>query len=404
LELYSYLLKNKDENYKQKISENLTMEILDKLDNKELIDVLKLCYINGLIFSDTIAEWCGTEIIEQFYQEKLITLDSIIDLAKKKKIPLEFAISKLKSIIEDLEVDYDEKIKYLKTGLLDENYIANLYKQNIIFEMDFEELGELRIISKYIINKTIRSKKLEDAEANSAIKITGIDELKKIKPDTTRTGTGGRTKKDQAIIDPIQREEYIKMFDAYRATTDLDKNSPFYNYEFYVIPDENGDIGLDSIVIAERYYENKDTEDRLATKNATYFFKYKDLMVLGNFPKSKMVEERKGIVFTSRHTIATEKRVGSWARSVLYNIIKTRFSVDLDKLTEKEKRVLVEEKLKQMYSKSELVKILEMAISIDKGEFTNSVEKQKKDSGQQGSDESGSGEPDAGQPDSGEPR
>jgi len=375
LQLYKDLLADKDELNRYEISENLTIDILEKLNGEEAIELLRLCYVKDIICLETIAEWCGINIIEQFYEDKIITIDSVIRLAKERKISIEFAISKLKSIIEDVDVDYDEKIKYLRTGLLEESYISNLYKRNIIFEKDFRKLGELGLVSFDTINRQIRTKKLEDAEASSAIRITGIDRLEKLSHNIYRNSTGGTRKKSkQKIIDPIKREEYIRMLNAYRAITDLDEDSPFYNYEFYVIPDENGEIGLDSIVIAERYYEDKDTEERFAVNNATYFFKYKDLMVLSKFPKSKMTEEREEVVFTSRHIIATEKKVGSWASSVLYNLVRTRISSSLNEFSKNDRRVKVVEELEEMYPSEELIEIFDMGINIDQGEFNCEIE------------------------------
>lgn len=39
---------------------------------------------------------------------------------------------------------------------------------------------------------------------------------------------------------------------------EISETSPFYNYEFYIIPDESGKVNLNSVIIAERIYEEKE--------------------------------------------------------------------------------------------------------------------------------------------------
>ena len=153
-----------------------------------------------------------------------------------------------------------------------------------------------------------------------------------------------------------------------------DRDSPFYNYEFYVIPDESGGIGLNSVVIAERYYEDKETEEKFATNNATYFFKYKDLMVLSNLRKSEMTKERKNIVFTANHALATEKKSGSWASSIIYGITRTMLSSDLKEYSKDEQRQIIIQKLSEIYSYEEIFEILDKATEIDLGEYTCEIE------------------------------
>jgi len=141
-----------------------------------------------------------------------------------------------------------------------------------------------------------------------------------------------------------------------------------------VIPDESGTIGLNSVVIAERYYEDKDTELRFATNNATYFFKYKDLMVLGNLRKSEMTKERENIVFTANHVIANEKREGRWATSVIACVAKTMLSSDLREYSKANQRRIIQQKLSEIYTTQELITILSMASDIDLGEYICEIE------------------------------
>ena len=168
--------------------------------------------------------------------------------------------------------------------------------------------------------------------------------------------------------------EFIGLFKARHAEAYLDEDNPFYNYEFYVIPDESGDIGLNSVVIAERYYEDKYTEEKFATGNATYFFKYKDLMVLSNMKKSEMTKERKNIVFTVNHFIATDKKDGTWAIKMIYNLAKTMLSNDLNEYSKENQAKIVLEKLATIYSHDEIMKLIDKADDIDSGKYLYYVE------------------------------
>ena len=225
---------------------------------------------------------------------------------------------------------------------------------------------------------------MEELESHSDIRLTGLNTLtKKSSEDRFLYGYTGdintdEEKKVKLIIDPKKREEFISLLNAYRADTDLKAGSPFFNYDFYVIPDESGGIGLNSVVIAERYYEDKYLEERVATNNATYFFKYKDLMVLSKLRKSEMTKEREGIVFTANHNIAKEGRAGSWAKSVISCLAKTMLSSDLKEYSKKEQRAIILQKLKEVYDAKEFVDILEMAKKIDEGEYICQVEEEKK--------------------------
>jgi hypothetical protein len=63
----------------------------------------------------------------------------------------------------------------------------------------------------------------------------------------------------------------------------IDEQSSFINYEFYHLLNQNSLITPDDIIIAERYYEDKEIEDsKFAYGNATYLFKIKDLVRILN--------------------------------------------------------------------------------------------------------------------------
>lgn len=184
------------------------------------------------------------------------------------------------------------------------------------------------------------------------------------------THGNGESNKEKLILDPNLRQKYIDMLGLYRIDVECEEESPFYNYEFYATPDETGAIGANSVIIAERYYQNKYNEKTFAINNATYFFKYKDFLVLSNLQKKDMMEERENIVFRASHTVTTQKRQGKWAKSVLDNVLRTMMGSDLKGLTENEKRQKLINKMKNMYLKEEIDEIFKLCEEIDSGECT----------------------------------
>ena len=131
-----------------------------------------------------------------------------------------------------------------------------------------------------------------------------------------------------------------------------------------------------SVIIAERIYEEKEehiknpnTTIKYATDNATYFFKYKDLMVLSNYlKKDDAIKETKNIIFKANHTLANDKRNGHWAASVIYGVAKTMLSSDLKEYSKDNQRKIIVEKLSKVYTYDELEKILDKGSSIDSGD------------------------------------
>lgn len=356
---------------REKSSNQLMERLVEEYEDKEYLQAIKIYFTEDLLTLDTIAEWNSNDVITDFYQDGLITLENIKELVLARKIPVDYLNNIYTSIVYSDDIDYSERLKYIQSGFVKDDDIIDLYKRNLLFEADLLELANKGITDLKEVQRVINNRTIQDLEKNATIRLTGLNRLTKKNneiyanggyggPDTTITNP-------KCIIDPNVREEFIEMLGAVRADTDLTEESPFFNYEFYVIPDETGNIGLNSVVIAERYYEDKLTEERFSTENATYFFKYKDLMVLGNLKKSEMTKERKGIIFTANHAIANERRDGYWASSVINNLAKTMLSSNLGEYSKKNQRKIILQKLSELYSKEELNNILEKAIEIDSG-------------------------------------
>lgn len=383
LQLYKDIIINEANKEQLEESANKIIEhISDEYDEKDktsYINSIINYYKEGLLTLDELVEWNGKEIIDILYNEKLISLYEIEQLVKSNKLKCDYIIDKYVFIINNPETDYEERLKCIKTGYISEDLVFDLYKRNLIFDKDLIELSDKGIISREKTIKIMSKINKEELEKHSSIKLVGLNKLSKknnqiyLENDSEREIKINNDKKRVIIIDPNERMEYINLFKAYRANTDLEEGHPFYNYEFYVIPDESEDIGLNSVVIAERYYEDKETEEKFATNNATYFFKYKDLMVLSNMKKSEMTKERENIVFTANHTLSTEKRNGHWAASVIYSIVKTMLSSDLKEYSKENQRKIVIEQLNRIYNNDEILAILEKGNKIDSGEYNGEI-------------------------------
>lgn len=386
LELYKQVFtKDKTEEELATNSNKLIEAILDKEDNREVyIQNIERFYKEGLLSLSTLLDWDNEEIITRLYNNNLVNLEDIELLVKNNQLPIEYIEQMYKALVNDNNTSYDERLNYIKKGYVPENEIFRMYTTGIIFEKDLRELANQGIVRIEQVEKVINDRTKEDLEKYSSIKLTGLNGLTKINHDIYAEDKDEPSKRNgykledskapKLIIDPNRRAQYINLFKAYEAETDLEEDSPFYNYEFYVIPDETGDIGLNSVVIAERYYEDKETEEKFALNNATYFFRYKDLMVLSNLKKSEMTRERDNVVFTAKHILADENKNGYWAAGVLYGIAKTMLSSDLKEYSKENQRKIILEKLSEVYSNDEILEILDMGSQIDSGEYTYEIE------------------------------
>ena len=86
--------------------------------------------------------------------------------------------------------------------------------------------------------------------------------------------------------------------------------------------------------------------------------------------KDEVVREKKNVVFKVNHTLATDKKNGYWAAGVLYAIVKTMLSSDLKEYSKENQRIIAIEKLSEIYTHDELMKILDKGTEIDSGEHT----------------------------------
>lgn len=364
IELYKLVnIQEKTPEELQKMSDNLMNEIADNFD--DFNDIL-FYYEKGLVTLETVADWSGENVIEELYNNSKITFEDLKSLYKSNKINKEL----IQRNISLDNMDYNTLIANIMAGYVSEDKIIDLYMQGKIFDVDFENIameGKVRI-DKYFDATSKRTK--ETLEKNAKIKFKPIlynIPDKKIRvnvidnEDNDNSGSSGGSYKSKTLIDPNIRYDFLELLGAKEAeAVILDEDNAFYNYEFFVIPDSQGNLQENSVVIAERFFDDKETQDKFAIDNATYFFQYKDLMVNSNLSKKDMIQNRQNIVFTANH------RAGSWAVSVLYKLAETMAGDNFKqykKGDERARRVLDE--LHKIYSSEKLKKILDLAGRID---------------------------------------
>ena len=238
---------------------------------------------------------------------------------------------------------------HLKRIFLDNQYFK-LFEEGKIFEKDLKEFAEKGLVSQEKSNDIVLNQTKEKLEENSKIKLVLVNIPDKITTERYNISTNNPSNvTGKKVILPAVRKRLFSMLGAVPAKALVGEDSAFYNYEFYVIPDEKGNIGINSVVIAERFFNNKEAEDKLAVDNATYFFKYKDLMVNSNLSKKDMEKEKSGIIFRAFH------KKGAWAKSILNKIVETRLSSNLQEYSPKNRRKIYTDTLWRMYTKKRYI-------------------------------------------------
>lgn len=390
LNLYKEILLNDNPKETEKYSLKLMEQMVENYDKNHIdthITQLEEFYKQGLLTLNTIIEWNDSSVIETFltdlYKENIIQLNDVKKFVKNGNLPFEY----IKQLVWEENINYEERLKLLEEGWIPEEEIFELYSKALIREDDLLKLSQKSIISKQKTLDIINNTQLQDLEEHSHLVLVIGNELQKIKSDDSlyfneEKNTSSKSSKTKLMIDPNEREALFSLLKAGKPNkVEISETSPFYNYEFYIIPDESGKVNLNSVVIAERIYEEKEENIKnlnktikYATDNATYFFKYKDLMVLSNYlKKDDAIKETKNIIFKANHTLATDKRNGHWAASVIYGIAKTMLSSDLKEYSKDNQRKIIVEKLSKVYTYDELGKILDKGSSIDSGDSIGEI-------------------------------
>lgn len=369
------LINNKKEELEESYDE-LVNTLLDNYKGEEYIKAAGCFYKNGLIPIEVLVEWNGEEIVEKMFNSSMIEVEELKHLSAVGVISSKYINRIYDEMAMKEGLTQEERVDILKSGFCSKSIITKLYLDGLIGQEDLNQLSQKCIISEEEKEKLKSSLTLEKAESNSLIVLqisNSIDKIKNLKRHRDTEEIEDDKEKSKIIINPEIREAFIELLGAQKCVIDknkpLSKDNPFYNYEFYAIPDENGEITLDSVIIAERYYEDRKTEKRFATKNATYFFRYGDLMVLSKYArKDEVIDKKENVIFRASHTVANERNDGHWATSVIENLIKATLSSDLKGYNKEDKAMLILEEMIKRYDMDTLRKIYKMEKDIDSGE------------------------------------
>jgi len=228
--------------------------------------------------------------------------------------------------------------------------IIDLYIDCMLSEQKLQELLRLGLINQEFYDRAIEGLKIGDIMTELGIspdkllsepddsyyKGYDLDDMpdimlpeNKFGGNTGRETYGGNPKIEyREIINPDAREElFMCGYKAKKIPRDkliIPSKSAFEDYEFYIIPEQDGSINPDSIVIAERFYKDRGSEEKFAYGNATYLFKIKDLVRI--FKKSnKEIKDIEGgkdtvgvkrVVHQGRYWQEKNKKMarGSYAR------------------------------------------------------------------------------------------
>lgn len=336
--------KKSDENSNiSSISEKLMENLADSYDidkKEDYLEKLEFFYTQGLLDIRSIISWEDDGIISQFYNDGVININT------------------------------------LKSGIIPEKYIVKAYINDKLSREDIEELIVLGVVDKN--NNQIKeknrkgfSKRVEEAFGFSPDSFKFNENAKRLGKNKSGLGdnlgpdsymkTVMKDNRPVVIIDPDFREEYIKLFGAVEIELPVDKYNSFYNYKSYVLPDEYGELGENSVVIAERYFEDKNTQRVFATDNATYFFKFGDLVDKMSKKSMRYSEYKKSL--TVYHNL------GKWGKNIIKAVAQTMLGDDLKGYSKKEADKIMLKKLQEVYTIDELANILEMAGEIDRGDF-----------------------------------
>lgn len=383
LELYRVVnIDDKTQKEKEEHSNDIMYEIAEDFEDEN--DLL-FYYINGLLTLNTVAEWGGDELIERLYNKSKITFKDLEKLYNSKTIK-QSTIEK--AILKD-EIDEEKLNLYVSLRYLSDDAIIKLRKDSKFHIKDAKEWEKQGLISQQLLKRLedIDIKELEDksnTHASDLIEIndTGEEFREFAQEDIEKfsdeedideflfeldlSGLEGKEKKDLiksakeksihpsvsgektiGVIDPNVRLAFLKALGC-KVPQKLDmgnhpENSPFKDYNIFIISEDEKELKKDSIIIAEQLYKNKEDKRELAIDSATYIMRWEDLCILNNNPKDeqkgklKVLEERDGVIYRTYHRTkgmietlnALEEKedseyvnikTGSWAKNVLKKV------------------------------------------------------------------------------------
>lgn len=382
---------NEPSEFSEKFMENFALNY-DEDKRDEYIRHLENFYKEGLLDIRSIISWEDDSIVSQFIKDKVFTYKDLLQMQEEAKertgkgiVDDEYFIGVYAQCILDRDFDSKKRMEELKGNIkIPEDYIARAYIDGILSTEEIDKLIELEIVSK---NQPLIKEKKHEEFLKQVAKVFDIDEddlneipnldfsniRKKRRKSVINPNPSYVNAKDiKTIIHPEIREEYISLFKGvdYTDKAKIKEGNPFYNYRFYVLPDEDGRLGENSVIIAERFYADKENPDKYSTGDATYCYRCKDF--ISDMTKKDFNAQSEKTAYTAIHRICSDKRAGSWAKNVYYNIAKVMLSDKKDELEEakgSQKVKMIEEKMKEVYTEAELEGIKKLMEEIDTGVY-----------------------------------
>ena len=367
-----------DEEKANQFSEDLMESLVEGYDEKnkgEYINKIEEFFGKKLISLDTLLEWNKEDqfiikqIITDMYNNGVVKLETVKDLIKSKVLGFEY----LEELVTTEGMNHDKIMKILNQGVIDEKIIFELFAKKRISGEDLISLGNKDIVDSEEVNQILGIKRDNTITDDQYILlISGA--LQKIKTTGGGKSRGVETKYNKKVIDPDKRLELFELLGARKYEAILPKNSPFYNYDFFVIPGKEGDY-KNGIIIAERIYEEKpkylgeDEEVKYAADNATYIFEnIEDIKVIERSEKQNKtdaIKKKKGIIKRVNHVLADGRKNGRWAFDLRDAIIKIMIESDLKEYSKANQSTIINQKLREVYGVDRWMKITNKAAEID---------------------------------------
>ena len=367
----------------------------------------------GLIPLEVVADWTGEDFVEKLYNKKSINLEKVETLYIKEKVSKKF----LEKKILESDLTEEQMISYIRKKYISQENIIKIFEENAIYSAEADKLFEDGIILKQTY-ETIKNRdlsKLADNAGNpfeggikeieedediieipkensnrSRIKreydndeyvdveiylpnTTSKSEIRGEKGEKGKGSTGGG--KSKKLINPLVRDEFLRVLKR-KLPRDVNydgmgEKNPFYNYNFFIIKanKDEKEIKRDDIIIAERFYVDRETRDEFATDNATYVMRYEDYLILqGKQKENEIKNKREAIKEVEGAIYVVNHRSGTWAKNLLKAITQAKFGKGLKSVLDRNTREKMIKWLSESYSDDEFLKIWDIATRMDRDE------------------------------------
>ena len=318
-----------DEKYKQNANEKAAIDLdsitkiieseiqkqernLEQKEDTEQIDLEKLNRAKKIILWLIEKKQLSDEKIDEMYHEGIISEDDFIDMFKSGWITDDTILELFKKFkIQESNID-----KLLEEGYIKDPQKVKKAKEEIKIEVMAQKIKEGLGLNILNININYSVPTFKDIPISGDGHYTPGNDNNRIAHPNARLMLihewgFGYLPHDKRLTINSQNinlgNEQKEDKDFGEESKDVEPSFAFDNYEFYILPNENGMVDSKSIVIAERYYEDnnfkttnglyndgtKTVENNVGRKlcgpNATYLLTVSDLVTLLEKPKRELI-------------------------------------------------------------------------------------------------------------------